>query len=67
MMTIEEIDKENVAEFSAFDDCMDKYAYLIELGSGMAGMDESHKTEHNTIQGCQSRVWLHADMKDDVL
>ncbi len=67
MMTIEEIEKEIVAEFSVFDDWMDKYAYLIELGSGMAGMDESHKTEDNLIQGCQSRVWFHAEMKGDVL
>ena len=67
MMTIEEIEKEIVAEFSVFDDWMDKYAYLIELGSGMAGMDESYKTEDNLIQGCQSRVWFHAEMKGDVL
>lgn len=66
-MTIEEIEKEIVAEFSVFDDWMDKYAYLIELGSGMEGMDESHKTEENLIRGCQSRVWFHAELKDDML
>lgn len=66
-MTIEEIEKEIVAEFSVFDDWMDKYAYLIELGSGMEGMDEAHKTEDNLIKGCQSRVWFHAEIKDGVL
>ena len=46
---------------------MDKYAYLIELGSGLEGMDEAHKTEENLIKGCQSRVWFHADMQDGLL
>ena len=64
MKTIEEIEREIVDEFSVFDDWMDKYAYLIELGSGLEGMDESHKTEENLIKGCQSRVWFHAELKD---
>ena len=64
MKTIEEIEREIVDEFSVFDDWMDKYAYLIELGSGLEGMDESHKTEDNLIKGCQSRVWFHAELKD---
>lgn len=63
MKTIEEIEREIVDEFSVFDDWMDKYAYLIELGSGLEGMDESHKTEENLIKGCQSRVWFHAELK----
>ena len=50
-----------------YDDWMDKYAYLIELGSGLEGMDEAHKTEENLIKGCQSRVWFHADMQDGLL
>lgn len=66
-MTIEEIEKDIVAEFSVFDDWMDKYAYLIELGSGLEGMDEAYKTEDNLIKGCQSRVWFHAEMKDGLL
>lgn len=66
-MTIQEIEKEIIDEFSVFDDWMDKYAYLIELGSGLEGMDEAHKTEENLIKGCQSRVWFHADMKDGLL
>lgn len=66
-MKIEEIEREIVDEFSVFDDWMDKYAYLIELGSGMPGMDEAHKTDDNLIKGCQSRVWFQADMKDGLL
>ena len=66
-MTIEEIEQEIVDEFSVFDDWMDKYAYLIEIGSGLEGMAEAHKTDDNLIKGCQSRVWFHAEMKDDRL
>lgn len=66
-MTIEEIEQEIVDEFSVFDDWMDKYAYLIEIGSGLEGMDEAHKTDDNLIKGCQSRVWFHAEMKDERL
>lgn len=66
-MTIEETEREIVDEFAVFDDWMDKYAYLIEIGSGMPGMDEAHKTEENLIKGCQSRVWFHAEMKDRLL
>ena len=64
MNTLEEIESEIGEEFSVFDYWMDKYAYLIELGSGLEGMDESHKTEENLIKGCQSRVWFHAELKD---
>lgn len=67
MNTINEIEQEIVDEFSVFDDWMDKYAYLIELGSGMKGMDDTHKTEDNLIKGCQSRVWFHAELKDGLL
>lgn len=66
-MTIEEIEQEIVDEFSMYDDWMDKYAYLIELGSGMEGMAESYKTEKNLIKGCQSQVWFHAEMKEERL
>ena len=66
-MTIEEKEQEIIDEFSIYDDWMDKYAYLIELGSGLEGMDEAHKTEENLIKGCQSRVWFHADMQDGLL
>lgn len=63
-MTIREIEKDIVEEFSVYDDWMDKYAYLIELGSGMENMDEQYKTEDNLIRGCQSRVWFHAELKE---
>lgn len=66
-MTIEEIEQEIVDEFSMYDDWMDKYAYLIELGSGMEGMAENYKTEENLIKGCQSQVWFHAEMKGERL
>ena len=66
-MTINELQDNVIEEFSVFDDWMDKYAYLIELGSGLEGMDEAHKTEENMIKGCQSRVRFHADMKDGLL
>lgn len=66
-MTIEEIEKEITEEFSVFDDWMDKYAYLIEIGSGLEGMDAAYKTEDNLIKGCQSRVWFHAEMKNGLL
>lgn len=66
-MTIEEIEQEIVDEFSMYEDWMDKYAYLIELGSGMEGMAENYKTEENLIKGCQSQVWFHAEMKEERL
>lgn len=66
-MTIEEIQNQIVDEFSMFDDWMDKYAYLIEIGNGLVPMDEAHKTDDNLIKGCQSRVWFYAEMRDGKL
>ena len=66
-MTIEEIQNQIVEEFSMYDDWMDKYAYLIEIGNGLEAMDEAHKTDDNLIKGCQSRVWFHAGLKDGQL
>ena len=63
-MTINEIQDEIIEEFSAFDDWMDKYALLIELGNSLAPLDDKYKTESNLIEGCQSRVWLQADYSD---
>lgn len=63
-MTINEIQDEIIEEFSAFDDWMDKYALLIELGNSLAPLDDKYKTESNLIEGCQSRVWLQADYTD---
>ena len=64
MKTIDQIQDEVVDEFSAFDDWMDKYALLIELGNSLSPLDEQFKVESNLIEGCQSRVWLHAEYRD---
>ena len=61
-MTINEIQDEVIEEFSAFDDWMDKYQLLIDLGNEQEPLDEKYKTEQNLIDGCQSRVWLQADL-----
>ena len=63
-MTINEIQENVIEEFSAFDDWMDKYALLIDLGNSLEPLDEKYKTESNLIEGCQSRVWLQADYVD---
>ena len=63
MKTIDQIQDEVVDEFSAFDDWMDKYALLIELGNSLSPLDEQFKVESNLIEGCQSRVWLHAEYR----
>lgn len=63
-MTINEIQDEVIEEFSDVDDWMDKYQMLIDLGSEQEPIDEKYKTDSNLIDGCQSRVWLQADMKD---
>ena len=63
-MTINEIQDEIIEEFSGFDDWMDKYQLLIDLGNEQEPLDEKYKTEQNLIDGCQSRVWLQADLQD---
>ena len=63
-MTINEIQQEIIEEFSGFEDWMDKYSYLIEIGNEMAPIDPKYKVESNLIRGCQSRVWLHQDFID---
>lgn len=63
-MTIDEIQKEIVDEFSGFEDWMDKYAYLIEIGNEMTPIDAKYKIESNLIRGCQSRVWLHQEFTE---
>jgi cysteine desulfuration protein SufE len=63
-MTINEIQQEIIEEFSGFEDWMDKYSYLIEIGNEMAPIDAKYKVENNLIRGCQSRVWLHQDFID---
>jgi cysteine desulfuration protein SufE len=64
MKTINELQDEVVAEFSDFDDWMDKYQMLIDLGNDLEPLDDKYKTEQNLIDGCQSRVWLQCDMVD---
>lgn len=60
-MTIEEVQQEIIEEFSVYEDWMDKYAYLIELGNKLEDLDTKEKTDQNLIKGCQSRVWLVAE------
>lgn len=64
MATINEVQDEIIEEFSMFDDWMDRYALLIELGNSLDKLDDKNKTEDNLIVGCQSRVWLQADYID---
>ena len=59
-----EVENEIVDEFSAFEDWMDKYEYIIELGKSVPVIDECQKTEANLIKGCQSRVWLSSEFRD---
>lgn len=63
-MTINELQDNVIEEFSAFDDWMDKYALLIDLGNSLPALEDKYKTESNLIEGCQSRVWLQADYED---
>jgi cysteine desulfuration protein SufE len=63
-MTINEKQDEIIEEFSVFDDWMDKYSYLIEIGNGLEGFDEKNRVDQNLIEGCQSRVWLNGELKD---
>jgi len=63
-MTIDEIQQGIIEDFSAFEDWMDKYSLLIELGNELAPIDPKYKVESNLIRGCQSRVWLHQEFAD---
>jgi len=64
-MTIKEIQEEIVDEFAMFDDWMQRYEYIIDLGKNLPLIDEAYKTEDNIIKGCQSKVWVHAEKQDD--
>jgi len=63
-MTIEEKQNQIIDEFSMFSDWMEKYEYIIELGKDLPLIDAQYKTPENIIKGCQSQVWLHADLVD---
>ena len=66
-MTITEIQEEIVDEFSMFDDWMQRYEYMIELGKSLPLIEETYKTDDNIIKGCQSKVWVHAELDEDKL
>jgi cysteine desulfuration protein SufE len=63
-MSIDEAERELVGEFELFDDWMAKYEYIIDLGKDVPLIDEKYKDEKHLIKGCQSKVWLHSEMKD---
>jgi cysteine desulfuration protein SufE len=67
MATMKETEAELIQEFEMFDDWMDKYNYIIELGKDLPMIDPQFKTEEFLISGCQSQVWLHPDMRDGKL
>ncbi len=64
-MTIKEIQNDIIDEFSMFEDWEERYQYMIDLGKTLPLIDEQFKTENNIIKGCQSKVWVHAEMQDD--
>ena len=64
-MTIDQIQNDIVEEFSEVDDWMDRYAMIIDLGNNLPEIDEKYKTPDHLIEGCQSRVWLNADLTPD--
>ena len=64
-MTIEEIQNDIIDEFSMFDDWEERYQYMIDLGKTLPLIGEQYKTEDHIIKGCQSKVWVHANMQDD--
>ncbi|MGV6845956.1 MAG: SufE family protein [Lutibacter sp.] len=66
-MTIKEIQEEIIDEFSMFEDWMERYEYIIEVGKSLPLIDESEKKDENLISGCQSKVWLHSQKEDDQL
>jgi len=63
-MTINDVQDQIIEDFSFFDEWMDKYEHLIELGKNLPPMNPAYKTEENLVKGCQSQVWLHAEKKD---
>ena len=64
-MTIKEIQEEIIDEFSMFEDWEERYPYMIDLGKTLPLIDEQFKTEEYIIKGCQSKVWVHAEMEND--
>lgn len=66
-MTINELQEGIIEEFSMFDDWMDKYSLLIDLGNSLNPLEDKHKVPQNIIEGCQSRVWLNAEFNDGII
>jgi cysteine desulfuration protein SufE len=66
-MSINELQDQVIADFNDFDDWTDRYQLLIDLGNEQEPLDESYKTEQNLIEGCQTRVWLHVEEKEEKL
>ncbi|MCF8380362.1 MAG: SufE family protein [Bacteroidales bacterium] len=66
-MSINELQEQIIAEFSVFDDWMDRYNYLIELGGELPGIDPKFRTDEFLINGCQSKVWLNAEYKNGII
>ncbi|MEN9928501.1 MAG: Cysteine desulfuration protein SufE [Bacteroidota bacterium] len=64
-MNIQHIQDSIIDEFSIFDDWMERYEYIIDLGKSLPLIDAQYKTDDNLIHGCQSKVWVHAELKDD--
>ena len=64
-MTIRQIQEEIIDEFSMFDDWMQRYEYIIDLGKSLPIIDDVFKTENNLIKGCQSKVWLHSEVENN--
>ncbi|MGB0260624.1 MAG: SufE family protein [Flavobacteriaceae bacterium] len=64
-MSIENVQAEIIEEFALFDDWMQRYEYMIDLGKSLPLIDPKYKTDNHIIKGCQSKVWVHADMEDD--
>jgi cysteine desulfuration protein SufE len=66
-MTIKEIQEEIIDEFSMFDDWMERYEYIIELGKSLPIIDAQYKLDENLIKGCQSKVWLFSELENDTI
>lgn len=66
-MTIKEIQEEIIDEFSMFEDWMERYEYIIDLGKSLPIINEIYKLDENLIKGCQSKVWLYSELKNDAI
>ncbi|APG65758.1 Fe-S metabolism protein SufE [Tenacibaculum todarodis] len=66
-MTIKEIQEEIIDEFDMFDDWMERYQYIIDLGKTLPLIDAAYKVDENLIKGCQSKVWLYSDLNEETL